>query len=327
MSLQQGVSRAAGAAPAPASGAARAGAAPASGVDPRLVTRGSDYTLVHNCPIPHGEPAFDWYQATIEEDPDTVTAHLQTILRCGAKLEPASLRYGWSHQAELRRDDRRVALVLGGGQPGAHVIASGGGSQAVAEVIRQLWPAHHVSRADVAFDFLGGPPAWDLAASYLRQLVFRKGLKQRMEHDPDRAELGRTLYVGSTTSETRSRLYEKGLKDYRDTPVLCQLNRWEVQVRPQHKDRKSIAARLEPRSLACFSTWSSTVVAELFGDEVVTLPPRAERRGDDERALITMFNQYKNVLGRAAERMPDATLADFLDHLRELAGASHIKNS
>lgn len=263
--------------------------------DPLPLTGGSE-TPTPPLPLTHGDPRWDWYQATIDRDGLDVTDHLQAVLGCSAHLE-AKGQLGYSHQVRLARGDRPMAVVFAGGQSGTMVRSSGAEAHEVGGVLRAIFPDHRVSRVDVAIDFDGGSAAWDAAAAVLEDLALSSNIDASLIRDPVR-DRGRTLYLGSPKSEVRGRLYEKGLKDAPEThPGWV---RWETQVRPQHKAQKALTATLTPRQAAGYARWSREALMALFGLHSSPLPPRPERLGDDARALATLVDQYGQVLARQA---------------------------
>lgn len=61
------------------------------------------------------EPEFDWYAATLEVSESEAVAYLAGALVVDESPRLARGRFGFGHGVELRRNDRAVATVYGGG--------------------------------------------------------------------------------------------------------------------------------------------------------------------------------------------------------------------
>lgn len=243
----------------------------------------------------HFPPAFDWYSATVFRSHKQVVEQLRQVLDATAHTMDRPLP-GYRDGVQLRRDDRRVAAVYGRPDE-THIVGTGSDSPEVAAAVRRFYPDHRLTRADIAYDFLGGTDTWDHASSLLLDLAGDLDIHQRLYIDPIRiGREGRTHYLGAASSEVRMRLYEKALQAPHDYPDGT--NRCEVQVRPKTPARKVFTAMSEPAAIAGYTAWSRAALAAIFGEELDSLPPRTARLGDDDQAVVQMLKQYGHVLAR-----------------------------
>lgn len=249
---------------------------------------------------------FDWYAATIREDPDDIIRALEDTF--SAEAVPCRAKNAYLEARELRREDRTVATVLYGGPNGwPHVWASGDNAPKFAELCRLVWrDDHHVTRMDSAVDY-DDSTAWDALYGILRATADERRLKLATVGDwlrpgsPD----GRTLYVGSFKSPVFVRLYEKGKQMRAQEPTRRYSDDWvrlEVQVRPQ-KDARFSAATATPADAWGYARWTTDVAAEAFALDVERVQAYEDREADDERALFYLVKQYGAVLGRLAESL------------------------
>lgn len=244
------------------------------------------------------QPRWDWYGASLEVDAESALDLLGPAL--GDELRPVNPRNGYARSIEIRREDSRSAVLSWGGHnPDPYVVASGEDADDLAQLIRGLGLPHRVSRADVCMD-VDEPGAWDFLAAECRRIAVVSGLKLELWQDPERPERGRTLYVGSRRSEGFVRLYEKGAKDDPSRPNWV---RFEVELKPQHRDRKELLAESEPLDALGFTRWVRGFVAEQFGFAAAAAPVRSERLGDDESAIQALVKQYGRILRRRAESL------------------------
>lgn len=126
-----------------------------------------------------------------------------------------------------------------------------------------------------------------------------------------------TLYVGSKESEVRVRIYESGkVHDYLPDDFI----RGEIQVRPK-KDRKSLAASLEPEGFWGMSKWARDLRARM-GELVPAAPVRTARVSDLDGALDAMCHQYGRRLLELIERLEGDLEAFSLDLLTRVYGGS-----
>jgi hypothetical protein len=276
----------------------RAGSDPAS--DPRLVIRGSRPPVL---PTPHPnrattlEPRFDWYAATIAEDPFALVQSLCDAL--GGSAVVANPHNGYTSAQAVLVDDSKVATVLYGGKNGhPHAFASSDHTPAFVDAVRRLWPTHRVTRMDVALDF-DEPDVFHRLLGVLRGLRDEEKLAYSMAgawDDSGDSVAGRTFYLGSRKSAVFARLYEKG-KELRTHELpegvepSLDLTRLELVVRPDG-DSRVVAAHGSPASAWGYAVWSQELIRRVADLEVERVHIRQPRRSDLDRAMQAMSEQY-----------------------------------
>lgn len=261
---------------------------------------------------------FDWYAATIDDEPVEVVESIASWL--GADhWEAKKGRNSYTAGAKIVRDGNTIATVHYGGQnPNPHAEASGEDAIAFAECVRAIWPDKHlVSRVDSAYDFKDGEPWQQLldlglyVANEPRQGP-RMKISQAGDWHTEGAPDGRTQYFGSFKSSTLVRLYEKGKQmrlafpDQADKfPIgWCRL---ELQLRPE-KDARREAAYKTPHELWGAARWTNRLQAlVLASPDLEPLRMRNTRQADDARAWSYLLRQY----GPLLRRMVDAEAAEW----------------
>jgi len=244
--------------------------------------------------------AFDWYAATIRDDPATVVGTLCTALDA-SPVQMGRGMHGYEQSLELRGRDGVVARVLAGGvNPWPHAWASGDDTDAFVESVRGAWPDWHtVSRVDAADDF-GGAGCWDRLLSECVSEAETKNLRIDQAGDWLRdGEHGRTLYIGSKSSPVRARLYEKGKQlrgdGVKDAPI--DWVRLELQVRPENQAKWTLATA-SPSEVWGSARWSRTLSTRVLGVDVDKVDGRLWHEPDDVRALRYLVRQYGPLLDR-----------------------------
>lgn len=249
---------------------------------------------------------FDWYQASVPDVPPQVV--MDTLSR--------SEYYGdWVQSRPSKGYDKGFQFVIGdqvkfrlnhGGQNedfGANIAASGGDAPKLAEVLRDAFPRHRVSRLDSCEDY-----HHEGAYEYLRgiglriakecNVAVREITKPLIESDD-----GCTLYLGSPSSAITGRIYEKG----KQLGVGTEWVRAELQVRPQ-KHVKDVVAMLSPEQVWGLAKWATAFAVELGKTSIQRVEVKIYQPSDDERAYRHMLKQYGNLLGRllATHGSPEA---------------------
>lgn len=237
---------------------------------------------------------FDWYQASIPG------AHPEVVMEALSKSD----FYGdWERTRPLRNYDGAAAFIVGGetrfkinfgGQNSDHgpnVVGSGQSAQVLADIVREQFPAHRVSRLDSCEDYFH-PDAYD----YLRKTALKIAKDQRVQCREIVKPLvdsddGRTLYLGSQTSAVSMRIYEKGKQLGREKEWV----RAELQVRPQ-KEVKSIMAFLNPAEVWGLAKWSHAMAVQLGQKDLQRVEAQIYQPSDHDRAYRFMLRQYRRVL-------------------------------
>lgn len=257
---------------------------------------------------------FDWYQATLlgVDDPHAVAARLLTgsgalVLKPGAGgyNRPHSLRGKSAHGGSL-------ALYFGDGLD-VHVVGTSSFAPHTAAVLREHYPAHTVSRADVALDF-DAPGVFDLLWRTVHGLAagrVGRPVGTSLAGDWLDGANGRTLYAGGPTSRLRVRVYEKGHEQrskHPDREFSLNWARVEWSVRPSSKQKRA-AASAPVEELAAWTAFGAAVLREIYG---LDLEPRAPQRVASTEPLYWLVRQYGAHLRAMVALEPDLTIAQLL---------------
>lgn len=249
---------------------------------------------------------FDWYQATVSAGVDELKASLSG-LAVGSWEAMERVPHGYGFGAVLNDADGAVVrLWWGGTHEYPHVVASGEPAQSAADLLRGEFPQHRVTRADVCTDY-AEPGAYDRLQELALSVAKERGIKVGTAGDHLLTMQGRTLYLGSSASHTRLRLYDKAaeLRAKFDgqfaklAEIPDELTRFECQVRPQTREAKAAAAIADPVALMGSAAWMRELVRRVDGLDLAPFQAgRAWRQSDDDRAYAAMLAQYGGILRR-----------------------------
>lgn len=265
---------------------------------------------------------FDWYAATVRQDPAVLTRQLADEL--AGDVVNGKPKNGYARGDYIRRDGSTVATIFSGGTNGnPHVFASSDDTQPLVDFLRRTDVAgrplhpHHVTRMDTAIDF-DGPGTWDRlypvclglalgepAAGDPRRRIME--VKTSQSGDWVRPVAGRTFYLGSFKSAVLVRLYEKG-KQLRGlaldggADISEDLVRLEVQVRPDGAARHKAAGAPAAAAFG-YADWSRELLRRVDGEDVERVHIRERRESDHERAMYWLIRQYGEHLAAEAENV------------------------
>lgn len=245
---------------------------------------------------------FDWYQATVPEQPIKLVNALKSELS-GYEVREGKGRHNY-HQSFtiLDGEGQRLASILCGGPNGhPNVTGSGENTPHFVDVLRTNWPRHNVTRFDASEDFTG-EQTYDRLEEICRRIATEKKVKGRSIVPDDLAD-GRTYYLGAPSSDVRVRLYDKAAElrrhlapDQHHT-IPDHLTRLEAQVRPK-KDFKAFSAKVDVESVWGYSGWTWELYSEVFKLPLERIEMKAGRESDDARAYRFMLQQYRRILER-----------------------------
>lgn len=269
---------------------------------------------------------FDAYCSTLAVSPEKVLSEvLENLPYGGIESIRERGKNNYEH-ADIVKDDRgqTVCMILHGGNGGkTHIRAQGVYSPDLATIIRGIWPDHPVTRADVAVDF-DGAGAFRKLYRLCKRKGIERGLKLEQRGDP-RSEsqrdalAGTTLYVGSRTSTSFLRLYEKG-KEYiakhphDDQPISMDWTRLEIEVKPQNIEARYRAAHMEPSEFWGVTAWSRDILSEAYGLDVERVNMNLRHQSEDLAALKHMISQYRQAMQRESARSGETEI-QLLDRL------------
>lgn len=237
---------------------------------------------------------FDWYQASVPEVHPEVLMETLSKSDFYGDWEQAKAGKGYDSGAHFIVGGEVVYRMSFGGQNeehGPNIIGSGGAAPKLAQVLREHFPRHRVSRVDSCEDY-HHPDVYD----YLRKRALRIAREQKVQvreivKPLQESDDGRTLYLGSQTSIVSMRLYEKG----KQLGVGEDWVRAELQVRPQ-KEMKDIAAHLSPVELWACAKWSHAVAQMMGHEKLQRVDVQMYQPSDHERAYRFMLKQYGKIL-------------------------------
>lgn len=257
---------------------------------------------------------WDWYQATIRDHgiaigPNQLVEMLATELDSSGRKEERGL-HGYETQTVLLSagGDALARVLHGGRNRWPNTWASGEHAPEFARIIRKNFPENHlVTRADVAHD-VQAPDAFEKLTKECLKVADARNLTVSHAGDWHRAEKGRTLYIGSRSSENFVRCYEKGHEQRAKAPtpeaaaaVPADWVRLELVAKPQKGPRRALLASMKPADVFGMSIWTKQLAQAALSLDI----PRVERlswnRSDDETALDWMVRQYGPMLLRQAQ--------------------------
>lgn len=261
---------------------------------------------------------FDFYRASLPTgtDAEQIINHL-ALHNPDGEIAEGRARMGYERCTSLRDGEgERWADVLHGGPNGVLVETSGEVSPAVVGVVRLAWPQHQVSRADVCEDLLADECGlFDRLHPELQRVVSRHGRVQAVTVRADKTEEGSSYRIGSRTSETFIRVYQKPEQlvatRQGDKSLRFFFDRWvraEVEAKPQ-KDNRFVAATLPEEGF-----WGLSRIARQVSDVMFDLSigrtgvidyKQLTAKERARRSLVKMFGNtlmaWKEEVGSCAE--------------------------
>lgn len=274
---------------------------------------------------------FDWYQTTIEDKPRDVLA---TIAKLGHETRPAdglAKRYRYAQGWAVHHQQRGVVahVFAGGNGDKPHAFASSEATDAFVDLVRTEWPDRHlVTRMDAAEDF-NEEGCYDRLRPVAKRIAKRHRLAFPTISDELDPNAGRTQYIGSTSSDYRARLYEKGWEQVAKLLALFKQpieagavvsirnevtgedvrpqdwTRMELQLRPRQEDARRRAASLLPDEAWGCTPWAQELAAEALALDLERIVMRTRKVSKDEEALRWMCQHYGAMLQRLQHDLGD----------------------
>lgn len=244
---------------------------------------------------------FDWYAATVLGVTDVDRVASRILHGSGALgLRAAGGRYNYPTSYLGEFPGGGSIQIFYGKNRDVFVVATSGAAPHVAAVLREVWPVHAVSRADVAFD-VDEPGVFDRLWPQISALRFsRPGrpIASNQVGDWEDGIRGRTYYAGAFSSAFLVRCYEKGLEqaskhpDQKFSPDWCRV---EAQNRPAKKADKLAAASATPEELFAWTPFGAAVIKLIADLELTAHSPARVEATDPEYWLA---RQYSAILNR-----------------------------
>ena len=250
---------------------------------------------------------FDWYSASIPCSPNTVSSVFSaTYPHC--VWEITKPKNGYTHADALvdQHGETILTMFYGGANQGLNTFAFASGIHAASFAInvRSAFPDHELVRADVAVDYDEGG-AWhslyghsvsvSAAVSVMNRYIGRAGAEVSVEE-----KQGRSLYLGSRSSPSMIRVYEKGKKDDRSRPDWV---RAEFEFKPKGSDARRFYAKASILEIISstklgrrfFSTLGAAVTASPCAPGTVRV------KTSHQQTMEHLIKQYGKVLLKELE--------------------------
>lgn len=251
---------------------------------------------------------FDWYSATIRHP-------FENFTKCvAAEFEwalPESVRpfTRYDRATEFKCGDDRVLRADFNDESGdVLVTASSDNAPRIAGYLRKHWPDHSVSRADVCEDYTG-TGVFDQLDGLFVGVAVSEGLRLDQAGDWLRQN-GRTRYIGSRSSSSMVRVYEKGWQQLDEAKKSgsglpddfdITRTRVETQVRPQSRDKKA-ASKYSVADIMAYATWTRKAHSLMAGFELAAPLKQLRSRSDHAKKMHHLAKQYGNTIRAELER-------------------------
>jgi len=269
---------------------------------------------------------FDWYQATVRNEADSVIPVFQKLGDSSERIDNEAKSKHWANGIAIKAQGITVAKAFWGGQNKVpHAIASGENTMKLVDLLRNEFPQHFVTRFDSCEDF---NETYDKLRKPCIKIARHHGVAFPEHKDELNDEAGRTQYMGAPSSSIRFRLYEKGKQQWSemcskafgtlyampdeltfihaDTGEVLQGAIWtraEIQVRPKGDEARMKASTATPLEAWGFTQWSHNLAFELFKQEFERVHVRQHKLTEDEIALSWALKQYGRVMQRTAHKL------------------------
>jgi DNA relaxase NicK len=220
---------------------------------------------------------------------------------------------------------RFLSVRSGGQNPHPFVECKGEASPFLCGMLRSRFD-HRPARIDVAED-RNAKGLFHRLHRLSKRIAKRYGIQWRPDGDWGTPDAGRTIYLGSRSSQVFLRIYEKGIKYARELgiPLTDELRNWvriEVEFKPQNPTARNIARTIEPAAIWGTAAWLADFAQEAFAMEAERVNINQRRESDQQRALRFMGSQYGSHLQALLNDL-DGDLTAFGAAIADLAGIEH----
>lgn len=274
---------------------------------------------------PSDGPSFDCYNATVYANPTLLIGRLlDAFTDAGHEVsitDGPPVRFYAQNKLLLGPDGRRLAQVRSGGQnPHPFVEAKGALSPVVADTLRCFFD-HSPSRIDSAYD-LRGPAVWEELCRIADDFERERGLT--LDHKGakrENADRGTTLYLGSRKSQSFVRIYQKGLQIAQEmgltgSDIPDELRHWvrvELELKPDKRPARELAAKLAPADLWRCSPWTLAFAKLALSIDAEKIKMSEKRESNEERAMRYMVEQYGPTMLKRIHRLGWGKFVDDLE--------------
>lgn len=269
---------------------------------------------VHLSPESGDAYRWDWSSTTHDPTGTGLTGRelvTDLVAACDPLLVlPGKGLQGWEHGVEVynHEGDISARVYWGGSRSDVHVVSSSEAAHLIRPRVASMYGAK-TARVDTRVDTRR---TFAELVEIARETAGPRTKLTFMASEVGGESTGRTLYVGSPTSDVRVRIYEKHLESpgSYDEPI----NRVEVQFRPPSRGKQEVSERL-PGETFCATKLTRRLAIAL--DQEVYKPVSVQKPNkvpDLERTLEAMGKQY----GRAVDRFLDLSGGDIDTVLRRL---------
>lgn len=260
----------------------------------------------------HGAIAvYDWYQATIPQDAEHITEVFSERSEVfGHEDLERGLGRGYSRTRVFKNtDDDTVGILLYGSKTARPSLrVSGEGSDPLAHHIRQRFPDHSVSRCDLAYDksAKGGFRRAVRAISTTAKSYGVKSGRKILPLDDMDPTAGKTIMVGSPSSEVSCRIYEKGKEMLAKRRITLDdfdpdHFRVEFQFRPSKAEEKRRFASMDPVWVMGWSKWVKEVGTSFLKLDLPDVERLPHQTSDIDRTMAFVQAQYAKTFRKFAE--------------------------
>lgn len=131
----------------------------------------------------------------------------------------------------------------------------------------------------------------------LKEIAMKKNLDTDHRGDWDRGVKGRTYYVGSTTSDSRFRLYEKSEEQWyraKNKDYPANIVRLEWQFRPNRK--KGLIETLDPKYILSLNKSAVDIFNKVCATAIVQTRYEPLEKSTELESFYHMMHQYKNII-------------------------------